>query len=148
MAALTAALTLAVRIPVPQTGGYLNLGDAGVMLAGLLFGPLVGGLAGGIGSAAADLIGYPFYAPITLVVKGLEGALAGLGGPGRGPAARAAALAAAGAEMVAGYLLAELAMVGWGALAEVPGNVGQALGGALIAWPLAEALERSGAVGG
>ena len=48
------------------------------MLAGLLLGPVGGFIAGGFGSALADVAtGYTFYAPITLVVKGLEGMAVG-----------------------------------------------------------------------
>jgi uncharacterized membrane protein len=77
--ALTAAVTMAVRIPVPRTGGYINLGDAVVYIAALLFGPLYGLVAGGVGSSLADLLGgYGVFAPFTLVIKGLEGLLVGI----------------------------------------------------------------------
>lgn len=51
--------TMLIRIPIPITGGYFNLGDTFVMAAALLYGPLVGGLVGTIGPAAADAIGFP-----------------------------------------------------------------------------------------
>lgn len=75
--ALTTILTLTIRIPFPATGGYFNFGDAMVMLGGLLLGPVGGFFVGGIGSAIADMIGFPIFAPITLVVKGLEGMAVG-----------------------------------------------------------------------
>ena len=53
-AAFTRALTFIVPITIPATQGYINLGDIGVMISGLLFGPIIGGIAGGIGSALAD----------------------------------------------------------------------------------------------
>ncbi|MHA2026388.1 MAG: ECF transporter S component [Candidatus Thorarchaeota archaeon] len=78
MTALTTILTSMIQIPYPSTGGFFNLGDAMVMLSGLLLGPVGGFFAGGVGSAFADvLLGYTFYAPITLVVKGLEGMAVG-----------------------------------------------------------------------
>lgn len=52
--ALVTAATLLIRIPVPATQGYINLGDAVVIAAGLLLGPRTGLIAGGIGSALAD----------------------------------------------------------------------------------------------
>ena len=49
-----------------------------VMIGGLLLGPVGGFIAGGVGSALADVAtGYTFYAPITLIVKGLEGMAVG-----------------------------------------------------------------------
>ncbi|MDR7521622.1 MAG: ECF transporter S component [Armatimonadota bacterium] len=78
MAALVLVITRAFVLPIPQTKGFFNLGEAGVYLAAVLFGPRVGALAGGIGSALADLtLGYAQYAPFTLVIKGIEGALVG-----------------------------------------------------------------------
>jgi uncharacterized membrane protein len=77
-AALICVLTMIITIPIPATQGFINIGDAGVMIAGLLFGPIIGGLAGGIGSALADLfLGYTIYAPATLIIKGLEGFIVG-----------------------------------------------------------------------
>jgi uncharacterized membrane protein len=78
-AALICVLTIIIAIPIPATHGFINIGDAGVMIAGLLFGPIIGGLAGGIGSALADLLlGYTIYAPATLIIKGLEGFIVGV----------------------------------------------------------------------
>jgi uncharacterized membrane protein len=51
---LVTASTLLIRIPVPATLGYINLGDAAVIMAALLFGPRTGLIAGEIGSALAD----------------------------------------------------------------------------------------------
>ncbi|MDZ4121787.1 MAG: ECF transporter S component, partial [Candidatus Cloacimonadaceae bacterium] len=68
--------TLLIRIPLPGKG-YFNFGDAVVVFAGLYGGKKVGLIAGGIGSAMADLIGFPIFVPITLVAKGLEGWLCG-----------------------------------------------------------------------
>lgn len=79
MTALVFVITRTFVLPIPQTKGFFNLGEAGVYASALLFGPLVGALAGGVGSALADLsLGYAQYAPFTLVIKGLEGAVVGL----------------------------------------------------------------------
>ncbi|MFO8017957.1 MAG: ECF transporter S component [Promethearchaeia archaeon] len=78
-AALICIVTMLIAIPVPATQGFINIGDALVMSAGLLFGPFIGALAGGVGSMFADLfLGYTLYAPATLVIKGLEGLVVGL----------------------------------------------------------------------
>ncbi len=50
-----------------------------VYTTALLFGPLVGAFAGGVGSSLADLfLGYPHYAPATLIIKAGEGAVVGI----------------------------------------------------------------------
>lgn len=70
--------TLLIRIPIPATTGYFNLGDVFVILAGLWLGPIPGLLVGAIGPTVADAIGYPQFIPATFVTKGLEGLLVGL----------------------------------------------------------------------
>jgi len=50
-----------------------------VYTTALLFGPLVGAFAGGVGSMLADFfLGYSHYAPATLVIKACEGAVVGV----------------------------------------------------------------------
>ena len=78
MTALVCVATMAFTIYVPATKGYFNLGETMVYTTAILFGPYVGAVAGGLGSALADLLlGYPFYAPATLVIKACEGFLVG-----------------------------------------------------------------------
>ena len=77
--AFTCVVTMVIAFPIPATNGFINIGDAVVMITGLIFGPIIGGIAGGIGSSLADLfLGFTIYAPATLVIKGLEGFLVGL----------------------------------------------------------------------
>lgn len=72
------AATILIRIPLP--GGYFNFGDITVLFVALYAGSCMGAIAGGLGSALADLIsGFLAFAPITLIAKGLEGLIAGLG---------------------------------------------------------------------
>ena len=71
--------TTIFSIYVPQTRGFFNIGETMVYTTALLFGPLVGAFAGGVGSMLADLfLGYPHYAPATLVIKACEGAVVGV----------------------------------------------------------------------
>lgn len=78
-AALACVATMSIRIPTPGTNGYIHPGDAVVILSGVILGPVWGMVAGGIGSALADLIGgYFIYVPITLVIKGLIALIAGV----------------------------------------------------------------------
>lgn len=74
---LVMVTTLLIRIPIPG-GGYFNFGDVIIVFCGLYAGKKAGMIAGGIGSALADLIGFPIFAPITLIAKGLLGLFAGL----------------------------------------------------------------------
>jgi len=77
--ALVCVVTMVIAFPVPATNGYINIGDAMVMLTAVIFGPIIGGIAGGVGSALADLfLGYVLYAPATLIIKALEGIVVGL----------------------------------------------------------------------
>lgn len=71
--------TTVFSVYVPQTRGFFNIGETMVFTVALLFGPLIGAFAGGVGSMLADLfLGYWYYAPATLIIKACEGGLVGL----------------------------------------------------------------------
>ena len=77
--ALVIVATLVTRFPVPTFNLYFNLGEAVIYLTALLFGGPAAALIGGGGSALADILGgYPVWAPITFVIKGLEGYVVGV----------------------------------------------------------------------
>ena len=144
MSALVAVGTLIVRIPNPM-GGYFNVGDVMIFVAALTFNPLIGGVAGGLGSAIADIIGFPLFAIPTLVIKGLEGLLASLITNKKNVFRDVLAVVAAGTEMVIGYFVVELFVLQWGlggALAEVPANIAQVTIGGLVGIPIALVLRR------
>lgn len=68
--ALCCVATMLIQIPTPGTSGYIHLGDAFVLLSGVILGYKYGSLAAGIGSAFADIFsGYAYYAPTTFLVK-------------------------------------------------------------------------------
>lgn len=153
MIAFTCVLTMVVRIPSP-TKGYLNLGDAAVLLSGWLLGPVFGPIAGGIGSALADLLsGYPIYAPGTLVIKALMALAVALvpirfsdGERSRPRLGFMIASVIAESWMTAGYYFYEAAVIGEGfaaALLGVPGNAVQGIVGAVGAYMLIELLSRT-----
>ncbi|MBA7606280.1 hypothetical protein ES703_13428 [subsurface metagenome] len=140
-AALTCVLTMLISIPVPATGGYINIGDVGVMLTALIFGPVIGSLGGGIGSALADIfLGYPIWAPATFIVKGLEGLIVGLIANPRKVRTYfnfydIIAVIIGGLTMVFGYFIVEAFVFNFGiapALVELPGNLFQSIIGAII----------------
>lgn len=77
--AFVCVATMLFSIYVPSTEGFFNIGESMVFLSALLFGPFVGAFAGGVGSSLADLLlGYPHYAPATLVIKAREGYVVGV----------------------------------------------------------------------
>ena len=142
MSALVTVGTLIVRIP-NTTGGYFNVGDVMIFVAALTFSPLIGGVAGGLGSAIADIIGFPVFALPTLVIKGLEGLLASLITNKKNVYRDVLAVVAAGTEMVIGYFLVEVYLWGLGgALGEIPANIAQIAIGGLIGIPIALVLRR------
>lgn len=102
--------TTVIRIPIPATGGYFNLGDTFVMIAALLYGPFIGGLVGLIGPALSDAIGFPQFILATAIVKGLEGTVMGAIGGRAAENASIRAVIALGvgvAILVAGYYVFE-----------------------------------------
>ena len=146
MASLVCATTLLIQFPVPATQGFFNVGDAMVMVAALTFGPIVGFFAGGVGSSLADLIGgWYVWVPFTLVIKGLEGFLAGsimvLDDEDKGVKKKIVAWIVAGSEMVIGYFLVQYYMYGLGAaLTEMPFNILQMVVGGIVGIPLSIAI--------
>ena len=105
-----------------------------VVFAGLALGKRGGLLAGGLGSALADLLGgYLLFAPLTFLAKGAEGWLAGFA-HGRASWASYLFPALGGLCMVLVYFLGECLMPQMqlaGAIAEVIPNLIQALCGVL-----------------
>lgn len=138
MTALVCVGTLLIKIPLPQTKGYINIGDSMIFFSALCFGFRVGGFAGGVGSALADLIGgFGNWAPFTLIIKGIEGILVGK----LAKRNKIFALAVGGSEMILGYFLVELFVYGYGAaIAELPGNIFQAVFGIIVALLLYKAV--------
>ena len=133
MGALTTVVTM-IFFPFAPTGGFFNFGDAIVQTTALIYGPIVGAVAGGIGSALADvLLGYGVFAPYTLIIKGLEGFLVGyIGGPQNDPSKTRLIIAwiFGGLTIVVGYWFAEAFIMGLGiaaANAEIIINVPQAI---------------------
>jgi len=158
-AALAFVGTMLIRIPIPVTGGYFNLGDTFVMAAALLYGPLVGALVGAIGPAAADAIGFPQFILATAVVKGLEGLVMGLivwNGRKDGPWP-ILAIAVGIVILVSGYYIFEavvypamaVSMPFFGvtdakaALAEIPPNLLQGVLSGIVAYGIYRILHRN-----
>lgn len=150
-AALACVATMAIRIPTPGTGGYIHPGDAIVILSGIILGPVYGFLAGGIGSAMADLIGgYFVYVPITFVIKGLIALITGFIylKMAKGTKTRWAGVTLGGITdivlVAGGYFFCESFMYGIaGAAASIPANIIQGVSGlviSLILYPVLMAI--------
>lgn len=119
------------------------MGDVMIFVSALAFGPFVGGIAGGVGSALADFFGFPQFVFFTLVIKGVEGLLAGLIADRKSVFRDVVAVVAGGLVMIFGYFITEVYLWGMGgALAEVPGNVGQILVGGVVGIPIVLVLRR------
>ncbi|MBE6972836.1 MAG: ECF transporter S component [Ruminococcaceae bacterium] len=148
-AALTCIMTLVIQIPAPT--GHVNLGDVGVLLSALALGPLWGGAAAGVGSALADLLSWPAYAPATFVIKFAMAAAAALifrvlKKRGRKYVGMSLGAVAAELIMVGGYFVYECAVlaVGAAAVASIPFNLVQGSVGAVVGVTAAVLLDRGG----
>lgn len=145
MAALIFVLTAVPRIPIPATGGYVHLGDAGVTFAAAAFGPWVAMAAGGLGTGLADLLGFPQWAPFSLIVHGLQGLLMGtifrrrLNAVTVVLASVVSILIVVGGYFAAGLILESPAV----AALEVIPNTLQALSGSVVGLPLYWAVRRA-----
>jgi len=157
LAAVFAALVFVVSsqipaIPIPATGGYFNVGETTIYVAALLLGPFVGALSGGIGASLSDIyLGFGVFAPGTLVIKGIEGALVGFLFIKLQKIIKSSTICAiiavmiGGLAMVTGYFLYEQIALGYtlaNALVEVPANIGQMLVGLVVAVPIMHAVQR------
>lgn len=149
-AALVAVATLLFVVPIPATSGYFNLGETFIYVAALLFGPLVG-LIAGTGASIADALVAAQYAPGTVTIKAIEGFLVGFLTKKLNRKIKSLSLCASiaiiigGFEMVSGYFLYETLALGYPAalaLLEVPVNIVQMLIGLVIAIPVMHAVQR------
>ena len=146
LSAVTAVLTLAVRIPFAPTRGYFTLADVGVYFAGFAFGPVIGFVAGGLGTGLADVLGgYAHFAFWSFLIHGLQGLVAGLLGWRRGLVGMVAGWIAGLVVMVAGYFIVEYFLYGFGpAAAEaVTVNLPQVVIGGAVGLLLVLAVRRA-----
>ncbi len=146
MGALATIATIMFAFPIPATSGYFNFGDVIVQISALVFGPVVGALAGGLGSGLADLLGgWYIYVIPTMIIKGTEGYITGkLAGDKEGRTLKKTLIAwAAGAVMIPlGYFIFQSFLYGVPAAAvEIPFNVFQGLVAGAIGIPVSIAIK-------
>jgi len=147
LAAVTTVLTRVVQIPTVARG-YINLGDVAIVFTALTFGPFSAALSGGLGTALADLLSGPFafWAPISLVVHGLQGLVVGVIAAARPTniVVRIIAGVAGMAIVAGGYFVAGGFITGWGpSLVDVPANILQGGVGVVLGILLAIAVARA-----
>lgn len=139
--ALTTIGTMVIQIPIPATNGYIHVGDGILLIVAVTLGARAGFIAGGIGSALADILtGYTIWAPFTLIIKGLMGYIMGrIASPSGEPSPLVtkrglfgACLAAAW--MVIGYYVSEAILTSslQVPIFAIPWNFIQGIGGIII----------------
>ncbi len=142
--AATVVISLFFHIPIPMTHGYINLCDAGIFIAALLFGRRGGAIVGGASGLLLDLLlGYSQYMIFSLIVHGLEGWVAGQFGAGQRKGRQVVVLGVAVVVMVTGYFISDSIMytVATG-LIGIPTNLIQGVVGGLIAFPVVAQVKR------
>ncbi len=146
LAAMTCIATMIIKVPTLGTNGYVNIGDAMVLVSAWVMGNPYGALAAGIGSALADILsGYASYAPATAIIKFLMAFAAAVICKAASSkkrsrfAAHIAGSIVAEAIMTAGYFLYEATVLGYGLAASasivsnlVQGGVCMVLANAII----------------
>lgn len=156
MIALVFLATFFTRIPIPMTQGYFNIGDTVIIITAVFMGRRSGLLVGAVGSMLADVAGgYMIFAPVTFIVKGLEGYLTGLLADNKDVSQgakikRLVAILTGCVVMVAGYFIFEAVFLGLfdksfglsAAVAELPFNLLQGGISALVGYILVAILDK------
>lgn len=144
MIALVCIATMVIQIPIPMTEGYVNVGDSIIFITSILFGPIPGMVAGGLGSALADILtGYSHWALFTLLIKGFEGYMVGIVVKKNTSLIKNVFATLLGIIiMVSGYLIAGTFLQGSFivSLGSVPSNIMQGIVSMIIGIPLASYL--------
>lgn len=148
-AALVCVSTMIIKIPIPVTNGYIHFGDAFVTLSGIFLGPVYGALAGGLGSALADVIsGYAIYAIPTLFIKALMAGGIGYIYPKLCTKVKHTTMnyilcgIYATSILVSGYFIFEKFMYGNAAFISIPANILQGISGIIISTVLHPFIEK------
>lgn len=138
---------IGTELHIPTAIGFMNLGDAVILLAAYLIGPAAI-LPAAIGSALGDLLaGYPVYIIPTFIIKGVMALVAALifgNRSGKKPAflKRLTAGLAAEAVMIAGYFVFEAFLYGaLTASGSILFNLIQAAAALIVAIPLTYVLK-------
>ena len=153
LTAVTVVMTIAVRIPIAPTRGYINLGDLAIYFTALAFGPLTAFIAGGLGTAIADILsGFSQWAPFSFIIHGLQGLAVGLilklllrrENKFSVIVSGIIVFAVGTVIMAGGYFAVGCLMAGAGAaVVEIPGNIVQNLAGIIGGYLLYTAVKKA-----
>ena len=131
-AAMIFALTRFIQIPVPGGAGYLHFGDAMIYIVASTLGGPWALLASALGAAIADLSSvFAVYAPISAIVKVLI-ALPFVFVNKKSEKILTPLTIPSGVITVLGYFLGDLIVNKAYAVADIPMNIVQAVGSAII----------------
>lgn len=144
-AAMIFVFTYFVKVPVAS--GYVHFGDALIYLCAVILGGPWAIVAGAIGEGLADLIGgYVVYAPATIIIKALIAlpfVLLCKNDEKILNFKTALLTISSGIITVLGYFLADLIIDKTYAYVDIPGNIIQAVGSAVIFIVVAIAFDAS-----
>lgn len=142
-AAMIFALTRFIQIPVAS--GYVHFGDALIYIVALTVGGPWAMLAGALGGALADLTsGFAVYAPATIIIKALIAlpfVLVNKKSEKILTPFTALLTIPSGVITVLGYFIADMIIDKAYAVVDIPGNVIQAAGSAVIFIIIAAAFD-------
>ena len=147
--AMVCVSTMAIQIPIPL--GYMHLGNCCILLVSIYGDKTMGAMAGGLGSALADLLsGYPQWIIPTLLIKGTMGYATSKIGNQEGKKASVSKLRTLLATivgiliMIGGYTLFGAVLYGSVAagVAQVPGLTIEGVLGIVLFYALGFAFER------
>ena len=142
--AMIFVLTMFVKFPVAS--GYVHFGDALIYICSSVIGPW-GIIAGALGEGIADIAGgFAIYFPATVIVKALIAVpFAFFNNKNEKILSIKSSVftLVSGAVTVFGYFVADLIIDKAYAVADIPGNVIQALGSAVLFIIIAAAFDKS-----
>lgn len=145
--ALIALSTMVIKLPIPQTQGYVNLGDSVIFLSSLFLVHPYCALAAALGSVLADIfLGAGIYILPTFIIKGIMGIIAAKTIAKESSAKKTAILIAlTEIFMIFGYFGFEIFVYGLpAACASLPFNVMQGIAGTVIGFLLIQFVKKTG----
>lgn len=145
--AMIFVLTMFVKVTVPS--GYVHFGDAMIYVCAVLLGSPWAMIAGALGEGLADVAGgFAMYAPATVIIKVIIAFLFSLCKNENklftvksGIMTLPAALVTVG-----GYFAADMIIDKSYAFVDIPGNIIQGVGSAVIFIVIAAALDKAGII--